>query len=637
MRRTTATFVAASLAVGVLALPANGVAAAIRTTRVKLRPCPGNPAARCGSVERALDPADPAAGTISIGFELYRATNRSRPSLGTIVAVEGGPGYASTDSRDFYLDLFDPLRARRDVLLVDARGTGTSAAIDCTALESYFGEYRDNVRLCGQQLGSTADLYGTAFAADDLAAVLDALAIDRVDLYGDSYGTFFSQAFAVRHPERVRTLVLDAAYPVEDQNPWYPDQNRALRNALRVVCQRDPGCAALGGDAVDRLAVLADALRANPLSGQAYDADGVLRDVTVDASFLSYITGVATYGTTVYQELDGAGRAWLDGGDPAPLLRIAAEQTDWTTAGAPASFSQGLYLSVICNDYPQLWDIHAPVETRRAQYDAAVAQFRAADPNVFAPYTFEDWLASPWTEYQSCVEWPAPSRFVPTVDSPAVYPDVPTLVLVGELDSITSPAGARIVADRFPHSTFVEVANVGHVTALSDHSRCASDIVVAFVRDGAAGDTSCAAQYQEVRTTDAFPRRLGEVVAPAGFGTTRQRRVASVAASTVGDLIPRWTAMLGTDGVGLRGGTFTTTGLDVVRFRLKGVRWVDNLAVSGTASWDRTTGAVEATVTCAAAADCKVHIAWNYNAPLAQATVTGTVDAQRVSMTFPAP
>jgi pimeloyl-ACP methyl ester carboxylesterase len=584
-----------------------------------------------------LDPRRPNGPTITIGFELHRATNRNRPSLGTIVAVEGGPGYPSTGSRDYYLDLFAPLLARRDVLLVDARGTGTSSVINCPAIESYQGDYIDNVRLCGQQLGASSDLYGTAFAADDLAAVLDALAIDRIDLYGDSYGTFFGQAFAIRHPDRIRTLTLDAAYPVEDQDPWYRDLNRAMRNAFRLVCQRDPGCAALGGDVIDRLAALADALRAEPLAGQAYDADGVLRDVEIDASFLSYITGVATYGTTVYEELDGAGRAWLEQGDPAPLLRIAAEQTDWTESGVPEEFSSGLYVAVICNDYPQLWDISAPVGQRPAQFDASVADLRAADPQAFAPFTVDDWLASPWTEYESCIKWPVPHPWVPPVESPATYPAVPTLVLAGDLDSITSAEGAHIVADHFPNSTFVEVANTGHVTALVDYSRCASDIVVKFVETRSAGDTSCASQYQEARTTEAFPQHLGDIAAPPGPGSVRQRRVASAATSTVGDVFPRWFAMLGEAGVGLRGGTFTTTGLDVLHFDLDNLRWIDNLAVSGKMKWDRATGNVSANVTCTRAADCKLTIAWNYYAPYANATVTGRIDGERVSLTLPAP
>ena len=95
--------------------------------------------------------------------------------------------------------------------------------------------------------------------------------------------------------------------------------------------------------------------------------------------------------------------------------------------------------------------------------------------------------------------------------------------------------------------------------------------------------------------------------------------------------------MLGFEGVGLRGGTFTTTGLDDVRFRLDDLRWVENLGVSGRVEWNRATGGVAATVTCAGAAECRLTITWNYNAAHAMATVTGRIDGARVSITLPAP
>ncbi len=36
----------------------------------------------------------------------------------------------------------------------------------------------------------------------------------RIDLYGDSYGTYFEQVFAIRHPNLLRSIVLDGAYPL---------------------------------------------------------------------------------------------------------------------------------------------------------------------------------------------------------------------------------------------------------------------------------------------------------------------------------------------------------------------------------------------------------------------------------------
>jgi hypothetical protein len=218
------------------------------------------------------------------------------------------------------------------------------------------------------------------------------------------------------------------------------------------------------------------------------------------------------------------------------------------------------------------------------------------------------------------------------------HPGVPTLVLVGDLDSITSPEGSRIVADRFPNSTYVKVANVAHVTALADYSRCSSDIVVRFVRSGGdVGDTSCARRYNEVRTVDEFPRRLAAVTPAPGIGTGPRGKAVTAAAHTVGDMFARWWSMLGEAGVGLRGGTFTTTGLDDVRFRMDDLEWVRDLRVSGRVRWHRATGAARARLQLAGAARGRLTLAWNDCERHAEAHVVGEVNGRRVDVMVPAP
>ena len=44
--------------------------------------------------------------------------------------------------------------------------------------------------------------------AEDLAALIDLLKLERVDIVGYSYGAFTALCYATRHPERVRNLVL---------------------------------------------------------------------------------------------------------------------------------------------------------------------------------------------------------------------------------------------------------------------------------------------------------------------------------------------------------------------------------------------------------------------------------------------
>lgn len=56
---------------------------------------------------------------------------------------------------------------------------------------------------------------GLAAHADDLAAVLDAVGIDRLAVIGHSMGAFVAVVFAHRHPERVtRLLLVDGGMPL---------------------------------------------------------------------------------------------------------------------------------------------------------------------------------------------------------------------------------------------------------------------------------------------------------------------------------------------------------------------------------------------------------------------------------------
>ena len=143
--------------------------------------------------------------------------------------------------------MYGPLLQRRNLLLVDQRGTGRSAPIDCPALQNLTIAYNVAAARCGRQLGARADDYTSALSADDVAAVIRQLGLGKVDLYGDSYGTFFTQVFTGRHPALVRSVVLDSAYPTYGESAWYPTQGPAMRrllhprlSALRGLPRRRP-------------------------------------------------------------------------------------------------------------------------------------------------------------------------------------------------------------------------------------------------------------------------------------------------------------------------------------------------------------------------------------------------------------
>jgi pimeloyl-ACP methyl ester carboxylesterase len=220
-----------------------------------------------------------------------------------------------------------------------------------------------------------APLYSTAAAVDDIAAVLDALSIGQVDLYGDSYGSYVGQVFAVRHPDRLRSLVLDSTFPARGMTPWYETEWASGWRGMDLACQRSPSCRKLGGRATARLTAFLDTIRRDPLSGEAPDGDGTVSTVTLDAPTLFMMVNAAGGGPTLYRELDAAVRAYVEAGDKLPLLRLTAEQITANSLGGAelGDFSLGLFVAVACSDYPVAFDRAAPPDERRRQVGAAIA------------------------------------------------------------------------------------------------------------------------------------------------------------------------------------------------------------------------------------------------------------------------
>ena len=398
----------------------------------------------CGEIEVPFERADNSYGTTEIGFAYRERGDRSKPSLGPIFAVEGGPGYSSSGTASAYRHLLGPLLRRHELVLVDMRGTGHSGPIDCPDVQQNRAPEWIAVSDCAARLGKRFVSYRTSAAADDINDVRRALGYETIALYGDSYGTFLGQSYAYRHGETLDALVLDGAYPAFGEDPWYPSLIRTGNRALAIACERSPRCE---GDARARLRQAVDHLRERHISvGPLIDA----------------IQGGAYGPPHAYLVIDAVLRRMLSGN---------RSSYDRLTTGPEAGFHRILKynrpseLVVGCNDYPMIWDRDASEPERRRQLEQAIREY---DPKAFPPFTPREVALSAEVGYLECLTWPPPSD----VYEPAVDPDTdeptkaPVLVVSGELDDLTTAWEGRQVAKEFPDSRLYVAPNAGHVNSL---------------------------------------------------------------------------------------------------------------------------------------------------------------------------
>jgi pimeloyl-ACP methyl ester carboxylesterase len=584
-----------------------------------------------------------------VHFKVFLHADSSLPALEPIVAMEGGPGYPSTGSAASYLFMIGSLRRRHDLILMDQRGTGSSGAIDCPGVQDYNalgrpGDYAAVVAACARRLGKRANAYGSAAVAEDLRAVLRAIRVSKVDLYGDSYGSYAAQVFAVHYPSFVRDLVLDGTY---DQrfDPLEPEAVAALRRAWDTMCRGFPGCKR--DELLHDIASFDRRLARHPIVGVAHDESHTRRHIDLTAAAFAQLVDDATYSYTFFRDLPAALIAARHR-DLVPIERLAAEDVNFNAAGgAPSGYSAGDLETVSCHDYPTAWDTSSSAARRASELASAVRRLRA---RVFYPFSKRVWLAS-LDENElvyGCLRWPRPAVSDPPFPPKADFPRIPVLVLDGLLDQATPLGDARRVAAAWPDATFVRVTNSNHITAQVDFLHCVSVITRRYLATGTAGDTSCAERVPAEYVVPAFPKSVAHApqAEPAGranHSTKLDRQIAWVTTETVGDALERWYSLLaGGRGYGLYGGSFDVSGGYysygplVLRFRL--ARFVPDLAVSGTATWDRTSSMLHATLTVVGPHGLSGHlrIEWSTDQQAPIATEKGAIDKRSVTLKMPA-
>lgn len=446
-------------------------------------------AAQCATLEVPENRDRPDGRKVALSIAVLPA-NTLDPKPDPLFILAGGPGQAASYLGPFAASLTG-VRKDRDVVLVDQRGTGRSSPLRCEAFkpdDTFAGaldlDPAPRAAACAKELGAKGvDLaqYTTAAWVADLDAARAALGYRTINLWGGSYGTRVALEYLRRHPDRVRSVVLDGVVPpsaILTVDVW-PSRDRAL-DAILASCAKTAACRAAHADLPATLASLRDRLGpagrdvvvADPRTGEVETVRLAFDHVVAALHPLTYVPDLAALVPEI------VGRAAQ--GDYGPLfaapMRVAGTLVE--------ELNPALQFSVVCaEDVPRL----APDAARRA-----LEGTRSKDLAL--------------RTIAACDGWPrgkAPADAVTPVAS-----DVPVLILSGGLDPVTPPGGGALVAKTLSNSRHVVAKGYGHIVS---PRACGPRLVAAFVDDPsfATLPQSCLDHFEASVAPLPWPDRLG--------------------------------------------------------------------------------------------------------------------------------
>ncbi len=473
---------ALSTAAGPAAPPGQGGLARFETAPCPFPPGRLPPEAKvdCGYLIVPEDRANPVR-TVRLAVALLRSPNPN-PAPDPILYLSGGPGDSALDSIDYWLNEVPGLRANRDVILLDQRGTGASLPdLTCWEFQAMEATLRAQAATPPEEVGLevrtaqqchdrlVADgvnlaAYNTAATAADVKDLRVALGLLSWNLYGHSYGTRVALIVMRDYPAGVRSVVLNAALPL--QVNWFEDAaadaDRAF-SQLFTGCALAPACASHYPDLQRRFYEVVDRLDASPLILTTPDpASG--------EPHIQWVTG---------QSLLRGGFAALSDSALIPYLPLAIAQISTgnlavveglATAlnGADDGSRPGVWYSVMCHD-------EAPFND-----PAVVAASAERYPRLRAFVLGDGTLAA-------CGVWGAGEATA--LETTAVRSEIPTLVLAGQYDPLHPPAWSQLAASTLRNSFYIELPGLSHDAGFTP---CGQTLIAQFVLNpGVAPNASC--------------------------------------------------------------------------------------------------------------------------------------------------
>jgi pimeloyl-ACP methyl ester carboxylesterase len=425
---------------------------AVAAPAVPLRHCylPGLvEAAQCGVLDVPRLHEKPSAGSLTLHFAVLPAMGRDRQG-DPLFLLAGGPGQSARAYAGLVPRTFRAVRRTRDVVLVDLRGTGESSPLPCPPTDPRnTEEFPAALATCRASLPRDLSPFTTARRARDLDSVRAALGYARINLWAGSFGTREALIYARLFPDRVRSVVLDGAVPLEHIWPLGTAQDSAAALELRFArCERDAACR----DRYPRLRQdFGDLLRKIELQPRTVTLPdpetGELRTVRLTRADVASTVKVLLYSSEQARLLPLAIDR-LRRGDARPLLAAAAAERAWSVD----TMALGLTLRLVCaEEMPRL-----PRETEEATRGTFLG----------------DTDLTQWSRFCRDFEAEIPRDL-------ATRPlATPALILSGALDPVAPPRWGEMMRRHFPRSAHIVVDDGAHNVSFGG---CMPDVIAKFI------------------------------------------------------------------------------------------------------------------------------------------------------------
>lgn len=383
------------------------------------------------------------------------------------IYMSGGPGGNAISERAIRRFQSFPFNDRRDVILLDFRGTGHSEphlsdTIQKRLLETILGNFtHEQARLATQEVfdhffddflrkGYNPNMYNTKVNVEDMEDLRKALGYKTWNIFGISYGTRTGQTYIRDYPSRVRCQILDS--PVPMGVPFTGQESNSYKESLENVfsaCREDQECDQTFPDLEERFYRVMESLKEDPMIIESeIGPNGI---VHIDFKDMHLIMHQLLYSRGFYSTF--------------PWMIKAIEERDHI-------FFENMTFPMI----DRFMSMEQWVSLLTTKYDSGLFPYPeppGADHPLYGALNYFNNIDRVVQQLE--IVTPDP------LEAQAVDTEVPTLILVGDFDPITRPSHAKQLKNNISSAYLYEFPGTGHSVAAS--ASCGMEIANNFLNN----------------------------------------------------------------------------------------------------------------------------------------------------------